>query len=91
MVQDAPERSRFEATVDGELAGFAAYRLRDQRLVFTHTEVLPAYEGRGVGGALARSGLDSVRARGLRAVPVCPFIAGWLDKHPGVYDDLLGE
>ena len=82
-VIDNPEASRFEARLDGELAGFAEYQLTDQLIVFTHTEVDPAFEGRGVGSALARYALDQVRDAGTRKVlPICPFIKAWIGKHP---------
>jgi predicted GNAT family acetyltransferase len=90
-VTDNPDESRFEARVDGEVAGFAAYRLSDGRIVFTHTEVDDAFGGQGVGGALARGALDQVRAAGDRqVVALCPFIAAWIDKHPD-YQDLLAS
>jgi predicted GNAT family acetyltransferase len=85
---DNPEQQRYEARVDGDLAGFAAYQLDGDRVVFTHTEVDDAYEGQGVGSALARSALDDVRASGRSAVPRCRFIRGWIDKHPD-YADLV--
>ena len=85
---DNAEQQRYEARVDGELAGFAAYRVQGDRVVFTHTEVDDAYEGQGVGSALARSALDDVRATGRNAVPLCPFIRDWIDKHPD-YADLV--
>jgi predicted GNAT family acetyltransferase len=87
-VHDAPGAERYEAHLGDTLAGFAEYRRRDGRTVFTHTEVDDAFEGRGVGGALARAALDDVRTRGERAVPMCPFIAAWIDKHPD-YADLV--
>lgn len=59
-------------------------------VVFTHTEVLPSAGGHGVGGALARAALDAVRASGRQAVPLCPFIAGYIGKHPE-YLDLVPE
>lgn len=89
-VRDVPESERYEAFVDGMLAGFAAYTLRGDEVVFVHTDVDDAFGGRGVGGALAREGLDDVRRRGLRAVPMCPFIAAWIRRHPG-YHDLVPE
>jgi predicted GNAT family acetyltransferase len=80
---------RYEARVDGELAGSAYFDAADDLVVFTHTEVDDAYEGHGVGSALARSALDDVRADGRRkVVPRCPFIKGWIDRHPD-YQDLL--
>ena len=77
------DESRWEARIDGSLAGFAAYRVVDDDIVFTHTEVDPAHEGRGVGGALARRALDEVAEdASLRVVPRCPFIKAWIARHP---------
>lgn len=74
---------RFEARVDGVLAGFAEYQLTDELVVFTHTEVDPAFEGRGVGSTIARFALDRMRETSTRkALPVCPFIKGWIERHP---------
>ena len=57
--------------------------------MFTHTEVFDAFEGKGVGSALARGALDAVRADGTRQVlPRCPFIRGWIERHPD-YQDLV--
>ena len=84
-----PELHRYEARVDGELAGFAEYQLTDRLVIFTHTEVDDRFEGRGVGSALARFALDDVRAEGSRKVlALCPFIKGWIEKHPD-YADLV--
>jgi predicted GNAT family acetyltransferase len=81
--------NRYEARVGGELAGSAYYDSADDLVVFTHTEVDDAFEGHGVGSALARFALDDVRADGGRKVyPRCSFIKGWIDRHPD-YQDLL--
>jgi predicted GNAT family acetyltransferase len=85
-VVDAPERSRYLALVDGQEAGFAAYRLRGERIIFTHTEVNAAYEGRGVASALAKAALEDVRRRGLRMVLVCPFMTAYVQRHPEYAD-----
>jgi len=83
------EESRYEGWVDGELAGLAAYRLDEPRIVFTHTEVEDAFEGKGIGSAITRFALDDVRERGeLRVVPQCPFVSSWIERHPG-YQDLV--
>lgn len=75
--------SRYEAHLGGELAGFADYRLKDRAILFTHTEVDSQFEGKGVGGAIARFALDDVRADGSRrVVPICPFIKAWIERHP---------
>ena len=83
---------RYEAHVDGELAGFAVFSMRGDRIVFTHTEVDDRFEGQGIGSQLARHALDDVRARGsLRVVPQCPFIRSWIEKHPEYADLVSGE
>ena len=79
---------RYEAWVDGVLAGFADYQVTDVLIVFTHTEVGDAYERQGVGSAIARYALDDVRSTGThRVLPMCPFIKGWMQRHPE-YQDL---
>ncbi len=80
--------SDYEITVDGAVAGHAYVEEHGRTVVFTHTEVDEAYEGKGVGGRLARAALDDVRARGLRVIPRCPFVRGWIEKHPE-YQDLV--
>jgi hypothetical protein len=88
VVQSA-ERSRYEAYVDGELAGFAVYELRPGVIDFLHTEVDDAFEGHGVGSTLAREALDDVRRDGSRkVVATCPFISSWIERHDD-YKDLL--
>ncbi|MFG2358720.1 GNAT family N-acetyltransferase [Streptomyces sp. NPDC048521] len=82
QIVDNAEANRYEALIDGELAGFAEY-IRTQRLIaFVHTEVHTGYEGQGIGAALVRSSLDEARAAGLAVLPVCPFYAGWIARHP---------
>ena len=81
-VLDAPDRSRFEIHLDGRLAGFAQYRIKDPALiVFTHTEIDDAFEGRGLGSTLVRAALDAARTRGLAVRPDCPFVRGYVARH----------
>ncbi|WP_062521279.1 GNAT family N-acetyltransferase [Demequina silvatica] len=76
-VEDA---GRYELTVDGVLAGVAEFRPRSGRIVFTHTEVAEAFEGRGLGSTLAREAIADAVARGETIVPLCPFIADYLRR-----------
>jgi predicted GNAT family acetyltransferase len=87
-VIDVPEWGRFEVHVDGRPAGFAAYRISPGTITFTHTEIDNAYEGRGLGSTLAQAALDAARARGLTVRPDCPFVRGWIDRHPD-YQNLV--
>jgi len=76
---------QYELEVEGRLA-LAAYRIREGRITFTHTEVPDALAGRGIGSKLVRAALDDARARGLEVVPACPFVKHYMDKHPEVQD-----
>ncbi|HEX3825261.1 MAG TPA: GNAT family N-acetyltransferase [Mycobacteriales bacterium] len=82
VVTNKETASRYEAHIDGELAGLTTYRLVDDRVVFTHAEVYPRWEGQGVGSALARGALDDVIAQGKQITPVCPFILDFVGRHP---------
>jgi len=89
-VEDAPAQNRYELRLDGRLIGFAAYRRRDSRLVLTHTEVDPSCSGRGFGGKLIGAVLDDAARDGLEVVPLCPFVAHYIDEHPE-YEKLVAE
>jgi predicted GNAT family acetyltransferase len=69
----------------------AEYRLEDGVINFFHTEVPPAFEGRGIGGALVRAGLAAARERGLKVQPDCPFFAAYFQRHPEAHDLLTDE
>ena len=86
VTNDVAEQE-FSLTVEGRRA-VAAYQREGDRIVFTHTNVPPEIEGRGVGSKLIRGALDAVRDFGLKVVPQCPFVAAYIEKHPE-YRDLL--
>jgi hypothetical protein len=82
--------SRYEITVDDELAGFSTFRLDGDVITFVHTETESQFEGHGVASKLIREALDDVRARGLRVIPRCPFVRRFVADH-AEYQDLLAE
>ena len=88
QVTDNPEAGRYDAHMDGELAGYLVYREEEGGIILVHTEVFDAFEGQGVGGRLVSAVLDEIRDRGLSVTPLCRFAAGYIDRHPE-YADLL--
>jgi predicted GNAT family acetyltransferase len=83
---DAEASQRYEARIEGDLAGYLDYVVKRGRLALVHTEVLPAHRGTGVAEGLAAFALDDARRRGLRVLATCPFVAGYVERHPEVHD-----
>jgi predicted GNAT family acetyltransferase len=87
-VRNNEAESRFELEEDGALA-YASYDLSDGAIAFTHTIVPKEVEGRGIGSRLIRAALEDARERGLKVVPLCSFVRGYIERHPEV-QDLVG-
>jgi uncharacterized protein len=80
--KDNPQRGRYEVYADGELAGFAEYRLRGDRMALTHTETEPALQGRGLAAVLVRAALEAARDAGLWVLPYCSYVRTFIERHP---------
>jgi uncharacterized protein len=82
VVRDNPEELRYEILRGDELVGEIRYRIEPGVIVLVHTDVAPSAEGQGIGSRLVAGALDDIRSRGLRVVPVCPFVTAYLRRHP---------
>ena len=80
---------RFEIHVDGKIA-FSKYFLAGEKIIIEHTEVPVELEGKGIAGRIVRTALDYARAQNLKVMPLCPFTAGFVHRHPE-YQDLVVE
>lgn len=87
-VRHNPDESRYELYVDSKLVGLADYRVVDDVVVFPHTEVHPAMQGRGLAARLVRAALDDVRETGRGVEARCSFVARFIQDHPE-YADLV--
>ena len=85
IVRDNRAEAEFELVVDGHKA-VAAYQREGGAIVFTHTHVPAAIEGRGVASKLIRGALDAVRDAGLKVVPQCSFVRAYMQRHPETRD-----
>jgi len=86
-VSNNAAQHRFELEVDGHVAA-AYYERAGDVITFEHSEVPAELGGKGIGSKLVKGALDQVRADGLKVIAQCPFVKGWIDKHPD-YADLL--
>ncbi len=72
-------RRRYEIRVGDTIAGFTTFHPDDEgRLLFPHTEIDPAFSGRGLGSRLVSAAMEDASARGETVVPVCPFVVKYL-------------
>ncbi len=80
-VVDNAEKHRYEISFEGKTA-FTTYKLENGVITFLHTEVPAEFRGKGIGSKLVRGELEAVRARGLKVIPRCEFVAGYIQNHP---------
>ncbi|MBO0933667.1 GNAT family N-acetyltransferase [Fibrella aquatilis] len=85
------DKHRFELRTDGKLSMVVFERVDDHTLALTHTEVHPDLEGQGIGSNLVKQVLDYVDAHSLKIVPLCPFVATYLKRHPDYQRVVSGQ
>ncbi len=81
-LRDAPQLSRLELYVGGELAATAIYRKDPGKMTFMTTDVMQGFEGQGIGGRIVTEAVKVAREQGREVVAVCPFMTGYLERHP---------
>ena len=90
-VADNPRASRYELWVGATRVGLIEYRSQPGVVFLVHTEVDPAFAGQGLGERLVAGALADLRARGLKLVPICPFVRAYLRRHPDQADLVAGD
>lgn len=80
-VENNQARHRFEVKVDDQMA-VAEYIQGKDYIVFAHTEVPEALEGQGIASSLAHTALEYAKENNLQIMPLCPYFAAYIRKHP---------
>lgn len=75
-------RHRFKLITEGKVSFIAFQQPDDHTLALTHTEVHPDLEGKGIGSMLVKQVLEYVEGHNQKIVPLCPFIAVYIKRHP---------
>ena len=83
--------NRFEIYFDGELAGFADFRIENQMISYTHTEINPKFGGKGLGSQLIKEALDEALEQNLEVAPYCSFVSAYIKKNSEKYLHLVPE
>ncbi|SDT78645.1 NAD(+)/NADH kinase [Actinoplanes derwentensis] len=82
VVVDSFEQRRYEVQLGGEVIGSLTYRRSADGIELLDTVVEQAYSGRGLAGRLAAAALADARSRSIQVTATCPFVAGYLERHP---------
>lgn len=80
-VHNNPEEKRFEVALGDKIA-MVEYMIAGQNIVFTHTEVPPEFEGKGIASKMARVALEYAKTEGYKVQALCPYIAAYVQRHP---------
>jgi predicted GNAT family acetyltransferase len=81
------EGHRYVVLLDGQEVGFGEVDpISTDGLLIKHTEISSEYEGRGFGGQLVRHMLEDSRRQGRGVIPICPYAAAYIKKHPELMD-----
>jgi predicted GNAT family acetyltransferase len=81
-VVDNPQQQCYELWLGATRAGFIDYLSEPGTILLVHTEVDPAFGGQGLRGRLVAGAFGDLRTRGLKLVPLCPFVRTYLRRHP---------
>ena len=85
------ELNRFEIYFDGELAGFAEFKIANQKISYTHTEIDPKFGGKGLGSQLIKEALDEALEQNLEVAPYCSFVSAYIKENGETYLHLVPE
>jgi len=90
-LRDNEVEDQFEVLVDGTPAGILTYSMEDGNYALNHEEIDPSYQGLGMGSQLVSHVLDQIRSKGLGALPYCPFVLSFMQRHPEYHDLVPGR
>ncbi|ADB49942.1 GNAT family N-acetyltransferase [Conexibacter woesei] len=79
---DDPGARRYELRAGADLLGWTEYLPAGDSVILAHTEVLEGHEGEGLGGELVRGTFAQIAALGKTVIPLCPFAAAYVRRHP---------
>lgn len=79
---DHTEARQYEFRIGNLVPRIEYIKSKNGEIYLTHTEVPAGLEGKGVGSALVAQALADIERRQLRLVPLCPFVAAYIQRHP---------
>ena len=84
------KKGLYLAIEDGVKAGQMSYTWTDEsKFIIDHTEVDPAFGGKGIGKKLVMEAVNMAREKKVKILPLCPFAAAVFDKVKELQDVLF--
>ncbi|PKA82273.1 hypothetical protein ATE92_0400 [Ulvibacter sp. MAR_2010_11] len=80
-ISENKDKKRFETKVEGKTA-FIEYIRAQESVYLTHTEVPKELEGKGIASSMVKQVLIQIKEEGNKLVPLCPFVAAYVKRHP---------
>lgn len=72
---------QYEFHVEDKIARIEYIRVKES-IYLTHTEVPISLEGKGIASSLIKATLAEIKSNNWTLVPLCPFVASYIKKHP---------
>lgn len=81
-LRDNKEKSQYEYVMNGDTPHIE-YMMNGSGVIYlTYTSIPRELQGQGVGKQLVADVLEDIDRRGIKCVPQCGFVAGYIRKHP---------
>lgn len=81
QIIDNQALKQYEFHIDSHIPRIEYIKAQD-KIYLTHTEVPSELEGKGIGSALVKLVLEDIQKKDLTLVPMCPFVAMYIKRHP---------
>lgn len=81
QLNNNPEKRHFYIEV-GDKVAYIQYIDHPEKIFLVHTEVPVGLEGQGIGSTLVKLVLEHLKEQETPVVPLCPFVAAYIKKHP---------
>jgi len=83
------KKGAFEIYFDSKKAGEMTYTWAgEDKFIIDHTEVDPAYNGKGLAKQLVYAGVDYARKNSKKVIPLCPYAKATIEKNTELQDVL---
>ena len=65
--------------------------ISENKLIVYHTEVSDKFKGHGIAKKLLDEMAHYTREKGLKVIPLCPFVYAAFKRHPELYSDIAAN